>query len=131
MVNGEREHRILNADLYGRLHRRFKIHVSHTVSRCCALLRVPLPSAITHNHADIYYTVLLGCKPTCGSLYGALPGPCWVVLAMIHLTRQHFIRDLRVIRGFCHLEPSVCTPGFGSFPLASGIRPPSTVLSFA
>ncbi len=61
----------------------------------------------------------------------SLPGPCCVVLAMIHLTRQHFIRDLRESRGFCHLEPSVCPPGFGSFPLASGIRPPSTAFSSA
>lgn len=38
-----------------------------------------------------------------------LPGPCCVVLAMIHFTRQHFIRDLRVSRGLCHLEPSVCS----------------------
>lgn len=131
MVKEEREHRILYVELYSRWHRWFKIHVPHTVYHYCALLCVPLPSTVTHNHADIYYTALLGCKCTGGSLYVALPGPCWVVLAMIHLTRQHFIRDLRVILGFCHLEPSVCPPGFGSFPLASGIRPPSTALSFA
>lgn len=58
-----------------------------------------------------------------------LPGPCCFVLAIIHLTRQHFIRDLRESRGFCHLEPSVCPPGFGSFPLASGSMPPSTAFS--
>lgn len=58
-----------------------------------------------------------------------LPGPCCLVLAMIHLTRQHFIRDLRVSRGFCHLDPSVCPPGFGSLPLASGSALPSAVFS--
>lgn len=101
-------------------------------SCCTSLLLCSASPAVTHNHADIHYAVLLlrgvGLPV---HLYVPVPGPCCVVLAMIHLTRQHFIRDLRVSRGFCHLEPSVCPPGFGSFPLASGSRPPSTAFSFA
>ena len=65
----------------------------------------------------------------CKSSRVHLPGPCCVVLAMIHFTRQHFIKDLRESRGLCHLEPSVCSPEFGSFPLASGTMPPSTAFS--
>lgn len=70
-----------------------------------------------------------GCKPGAVSSVVPLPGPCCVVLAMIHFTRQHFMSDLRVNRGFCHFEPSVCPPGFGSFPLASGSRSPSAAFS--
>lgn len=53
--------------------------------------------------------------------------PWGVALAMIHLTRQHFMRDLREMRGFCHFPSlSFCPLGSPSRPLASGSRPPST-----
>lgn len=53
--------------------------------------------------------------------------PWGAALAMIHLTRQHFIRDLREMHGFCHFPPcSLCPLGSASRPLASGNRPPST-----
>ena len=50
------------------------------------------------------------------------------VLAMIHLTRQHFIRAFREKRGFCHFPESFPRPGAGYTPLASPRRLPSTTL---
>lgn len=124
------EHWILSVDLYCKWDRRFKIHVFCDAAdrRPTSLLDLPLPPAVTYYRADARTIVLLFVDVSL-SLHALLPGPCCVVLAMIHLTRQHFIRDLRVSRGFCHLEPSVCPLGFGSFPLASGRRPPSTTFS--
>lgn len=56
------------------------------------------------------------------------PLSCGCVLAMIHLTRQHFIRAFRENRGFCHFPESFTRPGAGSTPLASPSRLPSTTL---
>lgn len=59
------------------------------------------------------------------------PLSCGCVLAMIHFTRQHFIRALRENRGFCHFPESFTLPGAGSTPLASPSRLPSTTLPSA
>lgn len=59
------------------------------------------------------------------------PFSCCCVLAMIHLTRQHFIRAFRENRGFCHFPESFTLPGAGSTPLASPSRLPSTTLPSA
>lgn len=59
------------------------------------------------------------------------PLSCGCVLAMIHLTRQHFIRAFRENRGFCHFPESFTLPGAGSTPLASPSRLPSTTLPSA
>lgn len=121
-----------------RCSRYFKIHVFCGAGAWRPALLPPYP-LFFHFHCChtqscrclIFWFVAQSVSLLMVSLYVSLPGPCCVVLAMIHLTRQHFIRDLRDSRGLCHLEPSVCPPGFGSFPLASGSRPPSTAFSFA
>lgn len=59
------------------------------------------------------------------------PLSCGCVLAMIHLTRQHFIRVFREKRGFCHFPESFPLLGAGSTPLASPSRLPSATLPSA
>lgn len=59
------------------------------------------------------------------------PLSCGCMLAMIHFTRQHFIRAFRENRGFCHFPESFTLPGAGSTPLASPSRLPSTTLPSA
>lgn len=88
--------------------------VSHT---CCAFTTLSVsPAHHTHSRSVPPPPSLLSCG---------------CVLAMIHLTRQHFIRAFRENRGFCHFPESFTLPGAGSTPLASPSRLPSTTLPSA
>lgn len=84
--------------------------VSHTCCACATPSASPSPS-LQHIHTPDLSPLSCGC-----------------VLAMIHLTRQHFIRAFRENRGFCHFPESLALPGAGSTPLASPSRLPSTTL---
>lgn len=57
------------------------------------------------------------------------PLSCGCVLAMIHRTKQHFIRAFREKRGFCHFTESFALPGGGSTPFASPSSPSTTLPS--
>lgn len=81
----------------------------------------------TVSHACCAFTTLL-VSP---SRHTLSPLSCGCVLAMIHLTRQHFIRAFRENRGFCHFPESFTLPGAGSTPLASPSRLPSTTFPSA
>lgn len=85
---------------------------SNTVSHACCAFATLLVSPSHHTHTPS-------------------PLSCGCVLAMIHLTRQHFIRAFRENRGFCHLPESFTLPGAGSTPLASPSRLPSTTFPSA
>lgn len=68
-------------------------------------------------------------RPRCGAGVCLSPLSCGCVLAMIHRTKQHFIRAFREKRGFCHFTESFTLPGGGSTPLASPGRPSATLPS--
>lgn len=91
------------------------ITVGHS---CCAIIS-PETSSSTYTNRT----------PSLSLSLSPLSWGC--VLAMIHLTRQHFIRALRENRGFCHFPESFPRPGAGSTPLASPSRLPSTTLPSA
>lgn len=85
---------------------------SNTVSRACCACTTLLVSPSHHTRTPS-------------------PLSCGCVLAMIHLTRQHFIRAFRENRGFCHFPDSFTLPGAGSTPLASPSRLPSNTFPSA
>lgn len=78
-------------------------------------------SAAVHGFSQRNTFVL---SPVCLS-----PLSCGCLLAMIHLTKQHFIRAFREKRGFCHFTESLTLPGGGSTPLASPSKPSTTLPS--